>query len=82
VFELTSEQRQELDGSEPARALDPETKRTYVLVTAEQYDRIKFLLADDFDVRCAYPLMDAVAAKEGWDDPEMESYDIYARKPS
>jgi hypothetical protein len=36
---------------------------------------------DDFDIREAYPLMDEVARREGWDDPEMDSYDIYARQP-
>ena len=35
----------------------------------------------DADVRQAYPLMDAVARSEGWDDPEMDSYNVYARKP-
>ena len=35
----------------------------------------------DLDIREAYPLMDAVARTEGWDDPEMDSYNIYARKP-
>ncbi|HEV3260063.1 MAG TPA: hypothetical protein VG013_24605 [Gemmataceae bacterium] len=81
MFELTPEQSQELTGPEPARAVDPETKRTYVLLPAEQYERFKDLL-QDFDAREAYPLMDEVAAKEGWDDPEMDSYDVYARKPS
>jgi hypothetical protein len=33
------------------------------------------------DLRQAYPLMDAVARQEGWDDPEMDSYNVYARKP-
>ena len=35
--------------------------------------RLKGLLYDDSDIsiRAAYPLMDAVAANEGWDDPEM-----------
>ncbi len=37
--------------------------------------------AERAEVRQAYPLMDAVARQEGWDDPEMDSYDIYARKP-
>jgi hypothetical protein len=37
--------------------------------------------AEVADIRQAYPLMDAVARQEGWDDPEMDSYDIYARKP-
>jgi regulator of replication initiation timing len=36
---------------------------------------------EEADVRQAYPLMDAVARSEGWDDPEMDSYNVYARKP-
>lgn len=36
---------------------------------------------EEIDMRQAYPLMDAVARQEGWDDAEMDSYDIYARKP-
>jgi hypothetical protein len=38
-------------------------------------------LEAEADIREAYPLMDAVARREGWDDPEMDSYNIYARKP-
>ena len=37
---------------------------------------------DDFDIREAYPLMDSVARAEGWDDPAMESYNVYARAAS
>jgi hypothetical protein len=29
------------------------------------------------EIREAYPLMDAVARQEGWDDPEMDSYNVY-----
>jgi hypothetical protein len=36
---------------------------------------------DDMDIREAYPLMDVIAHQEGWNDPEMDSYNIYARKP-
>ncbi len=32
------------------------------------------------DIREAYPLMDAVARQEGWDDAEMDSYNVYARR--
>ncbi len=32
------------------------------------------------DIREAYPLMDAVARQEGWDDPNMDSYNVYASK--
>jgi hypothetical protein len=82
MFELTPTQRQELCGSEPARAVDPETKRTYVLIASEQYEHIKGLLQNDSDLQSAYPLMDQVAAAEGWNDPEMDSYNVYLRKPS
>jgi len=34
---------------------------------------------EEADIHEAYPLMDAVARHEGWDDPEMESYNVYAR---
>jgi hypothetical protein len=36
---------------------------------------------EDVDIREAHPFMDAVARQEGWDDPEMENYNIYARHP-
>lgn len=36
---------------------------------------------DAKDIRDAYPLMDAIAHREGWDDPEMDSYDFYTRRP-
>jgi hypothetical protein len=36
---------------------------------------------EDVDIREAYPLMDAVARQEGWDDPEMDSYNSYVWKP-
>jgi hypothetical protein len=65
----------------PPRVIDPISKKTYVLLATDQYERIKDLLEDDFDIRQAYPLMDAVAAKEGWNDPEMDIYnDLDPRK--
>ena len=39
------------------------------------------LTQEELDIRGAYPLMDAVARSEGWEDPDMDSYDVYARKP-
>jgi hypothetical protein len=81
MFELTPDQRLELEGSEPARAFDPLTKETYVLVRADVFDRIKGILQSDFDIHEAYPLMDALAAKEGWADPAMDIYnDLDPRK--
>ena len=47
MIELTPEQRLELTQPEP-RAIDPETKETYVLVPHEVYERLRgFLDYDD-----------------------------------
>jgi hypothetical protein len=78
MIELNAPLQQALDAKpdEPLRFVDPRTRETYVLVRADVYERLFGLLYDDseFSVRDAYPLMDEVAANEGWDDPEMDSY--------
>ena len=66
MFELTPEQRRELGGSEPARAVDPESKQTYVLVRAEIYDRLKSIL-DDVDPETMYPLL-AQIEPDDWEN--------------
>ncbi len=38
---LTEEQRQELDGPNPVRVVDPQTKREYVLLQLEFYERLR-----------------------------------------
>ncbi|HEV3257537.1 MAG TPA: hypothetical protein VG013_11695 [Gemmataceae bacterium] len=81
MIELTEEQRRELAKPEPV-AIDPQTKETYILVRADLYQRLRDLLYDDaeFPIREAYPLMDEVAAKAGWDDPAMDIYNDLAPK--
>jgi hypothetical protein len=58
-------------------ALAVENERLYHEVAAlrEQLTR-----EQASDIREAYPLMDAVARAEGWDDPEMDSYNIAAQR--
>lgn len=83
MVKLSEEQRQALDAQQgvPLRLLDERTGAAYVLIRAELYEQLQTALtADEFDVQQAYPLMDEVASKEGWDDPEMDSYDTYARQ--
>jgi hypothetical protein len=43
---LTDEQRKELSGPPPIRAIDPKTKQEYVLVPAELYEQVRPLVAD------------------------------------
>ncbi len=80
MIELNAPLQKALDAQpgQPLHVIDPRTRDTYVLVRVEVFERLKSLLYDDsdLDVHEAYPLMDQVAAQEGWDDPEMDSYNI------
>jgi hypothetical protein len=78
MLELNEPLQQALDArpDEPIRLIDPRTREVYVLLRADAYERLKGALYDDseIDIRDAYPLMDEVAGKQGWNDPEMDSY--------
>jgi len=55
-----------------------------VVIRKDVYEEITQRTYDDseVDVREAYPLMDAVAKQEGWDDPSEDLYDdLVPRKP-
>ena len=43
---LSDDQRKELAGTPPIRAIDPKTKQEYVLVPAELYERVRPLVAE------------------------------------
>jgi hypothetical protein len=81
MIELRAEQREELNGTEPAHARDPETNETYILVKADVYERMKELLYDDGpwtdDERDA--LAWEAGKHAGWED--MDEYDNYSKKP-
>jgi hypothetical protein len=75
MIQLTEEQQQELKGDLP-RVLDPQTKKTYVLVSEEVYERIQSLLAPERLPRTEQQaLLHSTGMRAGWDDPEMEIYD-------
>ncbi len=78
MIELTEEQRQELSVPEPI-AIDPSTKKTYVLVRKNVFDRIKGLLHDngewtDDELRL---LLARSADANGWNESAMDDYDEY-----
>ena len=52
----------------PARARDPKTNDTYVLVRAEVYDRMRAVI-------------DGYTRRAGWDDPALDVYEQYRKKP-
>ncbi len=75
MIELTEQQRQELKRDLP-RVLDPQTKKIYVLVSEEAYERMQALLAPERLPRTEQQaLLHAAGLRAGWDDPEMEIYD-------
>ena len=69
---MTEELRQALAAGqgEPVRVVDPVTSATYVLVPAEEFAR----LSADQTIQDSYPLQEAVAHAEGWDDPQLDDY--------
>ncbi len=87
MIELNDELRQAVSEhpGEPIRLVDASSKETFVLLREEVFNRIKGLLYDDseFNVAEAYPLMDAVLGKAGWNDPSMDIYgDLAPKEPS
>ena len=69
---ITPEIRQAIQFKGHARVEDPETLEIYVVLKADDYDRIRALI--DPDVRDAYPLAMKVFGADGWDDPIMDEY--------
>ncbi len=76
MIELTQEQRRELSGTGVPKAVDPETRQTYVLVREEVYERMKNRIDGEFQPSDAYAAIDRAFA-EGWNDPRMDDYDRY-----
>jgi hypothetical protein len=74
---ITDEIRQAIDraGDQPVRLEDPQTRQTYVLLTADLYDRIQkpFANEDRDSAEAAFPGIRDVF--EDWNDPAMDIYD-------
>jgi hypothetical protein len=69
----------ENEGGSPVHLVDSATNRHYVLMRADQYENLSALIAEgeDFDPRELYPLMAKSAAAAGWDDPDLDAYNVY-----
>lgn len=76
MIELTPEQRRELEETAVPRVVDPETRKTYVLVSEEVYERMKILVGEQGNPSDMYPAINRAFA-EGWVDPKMDDYDRY-----
>ena len=76
-LKLTDEQRERIAANPdmPTRCIDPATEQEYVIVKAEDYDRLSIDWGD-FHVEDTYAAIDEAFA-EGWNHPSMNVYDNY-----
>jgi hypothetical protein len=74
VTTLTPEQRQliENSGDQPVRVVDPETKRIYILMSADHYERLETQIVSDSGKQMEPSF--AESFREGWDDPALDVY--------
>jgi hypothetical protein len=80
MIELTEEQRQELTGPQPLRAIDPSTQQRYVLVREEVYERLRAALDEGaLDSGEVGALIERTMREYDTDDPLLESYQKYRR---
>ena len=79
MIELTEEQCRGLKTPEPI-AIDPQTKKTYVLVPEPVYQRFRNLLEDDKDILATGEMVDLIMAADDASDPYLEEYQSYKRK--
>lgn len=79
---ITTDQRQAIEEQhgKPVYVLDADTNTSYVLVRADQYERVRTLFEDstELDPREAYPLVDAVMQEDDANDPALAQYQRYA----
>ena len=71
---LDNSLRQAVDAGMPVEVVDPDTKRTYYLITSEQFQRMNAFLSGEFNPRDFYPVIDRVMAEDDALDPLLESY--------
>jgi hypothetical protein len=75
---LTTEQLQAIEraGIDPIRLEDPSTRRTYVLISEDEYRRLRDLLPDRTpNLEEQRVLLAGLGRSVGWDDPAMDIYD-------
>jgi hypothetical protein len=76
MIELTEQQQQAVDASPEPRLIDPRTRKAYVLVGADVYERLRDLLARDegLDMRQVAALVERAMREDDADDPTLEFY--------
>lgn len=80
TIELTEEQSRVLAeaGVISANVIDPRTKKNYVLLSADAFERLNAIASGpDYDLSDTYRAQFDSAMRAGWDDPRMDEYNDY-----
>jgi hypothetical protein len=75
----------ERDGQIPVHVVDSTTNENYVIMRADQYERVKAVFErddEDFDPSAAYPFIDEAMRDDDVNDPTLESYQSFSKKES
>jgi hypothetical protein len=71
---LDNSLRQAVEAGTPVEVVDQITKRTYYLITSDQFQRLTALISSEFNPRDFYPVIDKIMAEDDALDPLLESY--------
>ena len=77
---LSEELQQALEdqGGAPVKVVHPVTNQVYLLIAADQYDRLRPLFEQDpMTEQEQRFLLQQAGKRAGWDDPAMDAYDRY-----
>jgi hypothetical protein len=82
MIELTLEQAQQLDSHpQPARVVDPRTRRVYLLVAEETYDRLRSGDEGPDDLQVGLMIEEAMREEDA-NDPTLAYYQkTYGKRP-
>ena len=77
MIELTEQQQRVMDGEQkPVHVIDPRTNEDYVLLRADQYNKLKDLIQPGpLTAEERETVMKGVWRRANWDDPRMDDYD-------
>jgi len=73
----------EKEGGSPVHLVDAATNVRYVLIRAEQYEKVKAVFEHedrDFDPREAYPFVEHVMREDDANDPTLSSYQSFTKQ--
>jgi len=73
----------EKEGGTPIHLVDAATNAQYVLLRADQYEKVKAIFQHedrDFDSREAYPFIEEVMREDDANDPALSSYQSFTKR--